>query len=431
MAKEKAEKPRREFTKRQLSQWQRHKRRQRVIFGSGILIIVAVLGVIGAGVYNRWYVPEYKPLHEIVIEVNDTQFDMNYYIKMLNYYGKGVPIQYMQFAANEVVTVIERSELIRQGAMELGIIVSDDEVDKELESYDPPLSKDYRDVARTKILVERLRDEYFEQKVPMLAGQRHIMAMFLESESQANEVIAKLENGEKFTELASELSLDNFSKDKKGDLGWRPEGVLPLLLKTSVVDEYAFNSEVGVLSQPIYDEEATKDVGYWLIKVLDRDEEAGQAHVKVMLLASEQEANEVRARLEAGGDFATLAEKFSQHDGSSQNGGDFEVLSQDMMSSAFNEFVFDSEAELETLSEPIRDETTRTSGGYWLVRVEDKDDNRQIEEENRDLLKADALSKWVQALQDDPENKVESYLDEQKMQWAIWHVIGSQNQIGG
>lgn len=426
MAKKKAEKPKREVTKRQLSRWQRQKKRQRIILGSGILIILAVLSVVGSGVYNRWYIPEYKPLHETVIEVNDTKFDMNYYIKMLKIYGEGQPSYIMYYLADEVVGYIEQNELIRQGAMELGISVSDDEVDEELESYDPPLSKDYRDVVRTQLLVDRLRDEYFEQQVPMFAEQRHILAMFLESESQANEVRARLEAGEgDFAELAGELSLDAICKAKEGNLGWRPEGVLPLLLKTPILDEHAFNCEAGVLSQPIYDETKTKMVGYWLIEVEFRDEEVEQAQVKVMLLASEQEANEVRARLEAGEDFATLAEEFSQHDESRENGGDFEVLSLDMMSSVFNEFVFDPEVELETLSQPIRDKVADTEGGYWLIKVVDIDDNRQIEEEDRDLLKADALTKWVEALWDDPDNKIESYLDDVKKEWAILHAIES------
>jgi parvulin-like peptidyl-prolyl isomerase len=162
-------------------------------------------------------------------------------------------------------------------------------------------------------------------------------------------------------------------------------------------------------------------VGYWLIKVSERDEEAKTAKVKVMLLASEQEANEVRAKLEAGGDFATLAKDFSQHDASKENGGDFDV-SQDMMSPAFNEFAFKSE--LNVLSQPIRDDTVSTKGGYWLLKVVDVDNNRQIADEDRKSLKDDALSKWVKALEDDPKNKVESYLDEEKKAWAIWHAIG-------
>ena len=421
MAKKKAEKPKRELTKRQLSRWQQQKKRRRIILGSGILVIVAALSIVGVGIYNRWYIPEYKPLRETVIEVNDTKFDMDYYIKMLRYYGGGMPIEQMGFVADEVVKVIERSELIRQGAMALGISVSDKEVDEELKSRDLQLSKDYRDVVRTQMLVSKLSDEYFDQKVPQFAEQRHIFAMFLESESQVNEVRARLEAGEDFAQLAGELSLDATCKEKKGDLGWRPEGILSLMFATPVLDEYAFNCEVGVLSQPIYDENKTKSVGYWLIKVSERDEGAKTAKVKVMLLGSEQEANDVRARLEAGGDFAILAKALSQHDASKENGGDFDV-SEDTMSSAFNEFVFSSE--FGVLSQPIRDDTVSTKGGYWLLKVADIDNNRQITDEDRDLLKADVLSKWVKALEDDPKNKVESYLDEEKKAWAIWHAIG-------
>jgi len=423
LAKKKAEKPKRELTKRQLSRWQQQKKRQRIILGSGILIIVAVLGIVGSGVYNQWYIPDYKPLRETVIEVNDAKFNMDYYIKMLRIYSGGASAQQMYNMADEVTKLIEQGELVRQEAMKLGISVSDNEVNKELKSYNPPLSKDYRDVVRTRMLVSMLNDEYFDQpqRVPMFAEQRHIMAMFLESGSQANEVRAKLEAGEDFAELAGAFSLDAICKEKKGDLGWRPEGVLPLLLETNMVDEYAFNCEAGVLSQPIYDETKTKAVGYWLIKVLERDEAAVGAYVKVMLLGSEQEASEVRARLEAGEDFATLAKELSQHDASKEKGGDFTV-SQDMMSSAFNEFAFKSE--LNVLSQPIRDDMVSTKGGYWLVKVAEVDNNRQVEKESRDLLKADALNKWVEALFDDPENKVKSYIDDAKKQWAIWHAVG-------
>jgi len=423
LAKKNVEKPRREPTKRQLSRWQQQKRRQRFILGFGIAIIVAVLGVIGGGVYTQWYIGEYKPLHETVIEVNDTQFDMDYYIKMLGYYyyAEQVLPQQLPSFADEVVKIIEQNELMRQEAMKLGISVSDEEVDEEFRSHDLPLSKDYRDVVRTQMLAERLFDEYFDEQVPTYAEQRYILAMFLESESQASEVRDRLEAGEDFTQLAGELSLDDTSKEREGDFGWRPEGILPLLLENSIVDEYAFTTEVEALSQPIYDETKIKVVGYWLIKVLERDKEAGGANVKIMLLGSEQEANEVRARLEAGEDFATLAGELSLHGTSKADGGDFGV-SEGMMSEAFEEFVFN--AELDVLSQPIRDDTESTLGGYWLVEVTDIDDNRQIADEDRGLLKGEALNEWVAGLLDNPDNKVESYLDEGKKLFAISHVLG-------
>jgi parvulin-like peptidyl-prolyl isomerase len=270
------------------------------------------------------------------------------------------------------------------------------------------------------MLVERLLGEYFDKQVPTYAEQRHIFAMFLESESQANEVGARLEAGEDFSQLAGELSLDTTSKDKKGDLGWRPEGVLPLLLENNVVEEYAFSAEAGVLSQPIYDEAKIKAVGYWLVKVVYRDDETKRAKVKVMLLGSEQEASELRVRLEADEDFATLAKELSLHEESKANGGDFDVA-EGMVSPTFSEFVFSSE--LDVLSQPIRDDEQSTTGGYWLVKVSEIDSNRQVADEDRNLLKNDAFNKWTEGLFEDPANKITSYLDEGKKLFAISHVL--------
>ena len=415
MAKKSREKPRREVTRRQLARWQQQRRRQRILFGVGVFIIAAALIIVSTG----WYISQYRPLHQIVLKVNDIEFNMDYYIKALKFYGAGQSSYYMYGLADGMPSIIEENELIKQEATELGITVSQDEVNKELESSNPPLSKDYRDFVRAVLLIEKLRDEYFEEQVPVYAEQRHIMAMFLESESQAAEVRAKIEAGEDFIELADELSLDDFSKGKEGDLGWLPEGVLTLLLGSSVPEEYAFNGDEGVLSQPLYDESQAKNVGYWLIKVLERREEPEETHIQAILLGSAEEAEAIRARLEAGEDFATLADEFSQYDSSEEGGGDLGWVALDEVAPVFSEFV--SESELGMLSEPIRDEMTWTKGGYWLVKIEDKDDNREIESDNRDLLKAKLLDEWVSSLRDD--NEVENYLDASKMAWAILRVM--------
>ena len=428
MVKKKVEKPHRDFTKRQLSQWQKQRRKQRIILGLGIFIIVAVLGIVGVGVYTKWYVAEYKPLRQTVIAVNDTEFNMDYYIKMLKIYGEGQPSYYMYYLANEVVTYIEQNELVRQGAMELGISVSGDEVDEKLKSLDLPLKQTYKDIIRAELLVGKLLDGYFEQQVLVSAEQRHIMAMLLESESQAIEVRARLEDSESFTDIAGELSVEGVSKNIEGDLGWHPRDILTALLGSLIPEEYAFESEVGVLSQPLYDETIAKEVGYWLIKVLERDEESGEAHIQAILLGSQEEAQDVRASLEASEDFdkdfADLAKELSQHDASKEDGGDLDWLAPGVMSSAFDEFAFNAEIELGTLSESIRDDTVITKGGYWLLEVVDEDEDRQIEDDDRDLLKGKLLDEWVSGLWDDPENKVESYLDDEKKWWAVERAIG-------
>jgi len=183
LAKKEEEKHGRKFTRHQLARWQQQKKRQHVFLILGIGVIAAVGGVIGGG----WYRDEYRPMQEVVIQVNDTEFDMGYYVDTLKIsgklyqqiYGESQSLLYMQSVASQAVTAIEQRELIRQGAMALGITVSDSEVSEELKKDDPPLGNDFRDLVRGDMLNRRLLDEYFEQEVPQFAEQRQIMAMFL------------------------------------------------------------------------------------------------------------------------------------------------------------------------------------------------------------------------------------------------------------
>ncbi len=419
MTKKRVEKPHREYTRRQLARWQRQKRIQRIITIAGALVIAAVLGIVLTG----WYLGDYQPRHQTIVRVNETEFDMDYFVKMLSFYGQGTSSAYLPLIADNVVETIQQDELIRQETLKLGITVSQDEVDEKLKEYDPPLGKDYRDIARAEMLVGKLFDEHFEKEVPLSTAQRHVLAMYLESQSQAAEVREKLSAGEYFPWHASQLSLEAISRENNGDLGWHPEEIFSLRLGTSVPVEYAFSAEAGALSPPLYDEETAKNIGYWLIKVLERDEET--AHVQAMLLGSEAEGLVTKARLEAGEDFAELARELSQDDLSREAGGDMGWLEEGIMSPAFDAFAFDPEVAAGTLSDPVADDTAWTTGGYWLVKVEEIDEQRQLDDDDRYLLKNQALSDWITALWEDPENEVESYLDDAAKGWAIEHLPAS------
>jgi parvulin-like peptidyl-prolyl isomerase len=394
----------------------------------GISIISAVLGVIGGG----WYINEYRPRQEVVIRVNDTAFNMGYFINILKdrlqayelFYSPGQSPLYMQSVANEVEGLIQSSELFRQEAAELGFVISDGELDEEFQARDPRLSREYRDIVRAEMLLSRLRDEYFEQQVPNFAEQRNIIAMFLESESQTRDVIARLEAGEDFGELAGELSLETLSQTENGDLGWHPKGILTGGFGLSVPEDYAFASEVTVLSAPLHDEARTKRVGYWLVKLLGRDEdEQGELfNLQVMLLTSEEEAQEIIARLEAGEDFGELAGELSQETSSQEDGGDLGWLNPDEISPLFENFILD--AEPGALSGPIRDESFRTKGGYWLVKVLGIEESREISDEDREFLKTEALNEWALSLEEDPDNEIVSNLSLEKKAWAIDKALG-------
>jgi len=422
LAKKKLEKPERVFTKRQLSRWEQQKKRQRIILGLGIFIISAVLVIMGVG----WYISQYQPRQQTVIRVNETEFTMKYYLDMFKVYSWNRPASALPYLADEVAKNIERNELMRQGALKLGISVSDDAVAEDLKLYSLPDKDVQRDLVRAKLLISKLLDEHFDHQVPTSAEQVHVMAMLLESEPQASEVRDRLENSDNFTELTAEFSLDYFSKLNQGDYGWHPEEILKEVLPAHIV-EYAFNTGADVLSQPLYDEEMSKGVGYWLVKILDRteeeeEEEEGEVYVQAVLLGSEVEAQEIRERLETGEEFAALAKEFSQLEGVEENEGKY-LLSPGMMTPAVEEFALDPELELETISQPIRDETVSTEGAYWLVKVVATEENRQIDEGDRDLLKSEAFDEWIASMWDDPANVVDdSYLDDEKKAWAIEQV---------
>jgi len=414
LVKKSAAKPKREISKRQLARWQKEKKRQRLIFIIGSAIIVAVLIFLGIG----WYTNYYRPRHQTVIKVNDTEYDMNYYIKKFELIGKGQSIYYLYAVADDVERTIQQDELIRQNAMKLGISVSDDEIDELLEDYEDSTSAALRDAVRSQLLMEKLGEEYFEPQVPVYTEQRHVRAMFLDSETEADEVRDRLKAGEDFAELAGELSWDDYTRARDGDLGWHPENVLTGLLGGSVPAGYAFGADVGDLSQPLYDEERSKGVGYWLIRVTDRREDPKQVYAHAILLGSEEEAWRLKEEIESGGDLAALAEEYSQHPESKDKGGDIGWVESVMVSEAFAEFAFDFDVTLGLLSEPIRDEEATTIGGYWLVEVLEKDDSREITQGDRELIKGGIANEWMAALWNDPENEIAGYMDTEQKRWA-------------
>ncbi|MDP2917447.1 MAG: peptidylprolyl isomerase [Dehalococcoidia bacterium] len=410
MTRKKVEKPTREMTKRQRSRWQEQLRRQRIAFISGIAIIVIVIAVLVTG----WYVDLYRPLRQVVLRVNDKEFTTEYYIDMLKFYGRG-QTQYISAIADQVVETIKEAELIRQGALKLGIAVTDADVDKRLAELN--LGKEFRDPVRMSLLTTALKDTYFEQLVPEFGEHRQIMAMLLEDEARANEVKAGLEKGEIFADLASQLSLENYTRTNKGDLGWRPKGILPTLLNSTVLENKVFSTPAGTTGT-LYDPEQTKSVGYVIAKMLDRQEPSVRAQLQVIIVGTKDEADKVKARLNAGEDFAALAKEFSLLGGAKENGGLVGWVTPGTWSKQVDEFLFNPQTKQFAVSNPIRDETMTTKGSSWLFKVQAVE-NRKIEGESRDTLKQKLLSDWVKGLSNDPNNKFENLLNPSIRAFAV------------
>ena len=407
-----------EPSRRQLSHFKQQRRRRRFIQGIGSVIIAAVLVLVGVGVYSQWYLPVYKPLHQTVIEVNDAKFNMDYFVKALNYYSDG-QTDFVFYLIDPVAENIQQGELIQQEALKLGYSVSNKEIKDELAEKGIADNKATRDIVETQLLFALLIEEYFGPQVPEAMTQKDVLVMFLESQSQVEDVRQRLVAGDDFGELAAELSLDTTTGEDGGELGWLPDGIIDIVLNTEVIEDFVSSAVAGELSPPLYDEAKTKELGYWLVSIVERRDEPEEAHIQVMLLSSEEEALEVRARVEAGEDFGELAAELSQFINAADDKGDIGYINRDTEHSAFIEFVFDSGAALGSLSQPIADEDQPTQGGYWLVEVRDVEDDRQLSEENRDMLINKAFQDWLEAITSDPANQVTIFLDEEMRAFAI------------
>ena len=411
----------RPLTKHQLSKWQRQRRMQRIITIAGVLFLAFILAYIGYGYYSE----RIKPFHQPVVKVNDTVFDMDYYLKVLEIYSRGQESSTIPAWATVAVQVIEQNEIMKQGAASLGIGVSAEEIKSGLSKNNLPDDKVFRDMVGNMLLTDKLLKDYFDSKLPTVNEQVKVQAMFLESKQVAKTVMDSLVAGDNFTSLAKAYSVESMTKDKSGDLGWVPRDFAGTLLGDSLLKEIAFSLKPGMLGEPTYDESVTKSFGYWLIQVLEKDENKG-SHARGILLGSRQETEEIKAKLVAGEDFATLAKKYSQHLESKDKGGDFGWLQPGVAdkNKAVNRVVFALEPGV--ISEPIRDDTVQTHGGYWLVKVLDKDANRQIEPEIREKLNKMAFEKWFNEVKE--KSSIKEYLDEAKKSWAVNQII---KQAGG
>jgi parvulin-like peptidyl-prolyl isomerase len=401
-------------TKHQLSKWQRQMKIRRIVIIAAVVFLVGISSWVGYGFYQ-----DYKsdPMREVVIEVNDVPFNMGYFVDMVDIYTTNLNstmLYYLgQYYAGIVADDIINAESLRQAAKEdLGIEVTADEISAELEQQQLPNDRVYRDLIGAMLLQEKV-GEHFDPGLNATMEQAHAQVMLLESQEVADEVMARIEAGGNFTALAQEFACNS---SVEGDLGWLPEELMP---NTSIANA-AFNLTPGDISQPIYEGTATKNIGYWLIEVTDAQNETINA--QVMLLTSEAKGEQVKAELAAGGNFSALAGNYSQHE-SKTNGGRLDGLEPgDMGSTAFDQVAFN--ITLNQVSEPVKDESVQTTGGYWIVKVIDRGDH-QLDEQLREEVKGKRYNDWLEAWKKN--STIENRLDEDKNAWAIDEVFKRRN----
>lgn len=199
-------------------------------------------------------------------------------------------IMYAQGGSDALEQLIAR-KLIAQEAENVGIEVTEEEMDAEIESiigesfegsreeflevleFYGISEESFREDARLNLLVRKLAmtrielsdDElrgFFDENKNLFeqAEEIEVRHILVETEEAAAEVVERLEGGGDFAELAAELSIDQSNKDNAGYLGFFGRGVM-----VPEFEEAAFGMTVGEVSGVV-----ESPFGFHIIELLDR-----------------------------------------------------------------------------------------------------------------------------------------------------------------
>jgi len=421
-------KPERFVSKHQHSEQQRQKRVRKIVISVILVVIIAALSI-GGWIY---YKSQVKPYNQAAIRVNGVTFDLRYYINMFEvYYGNVSPASLYDYTdygeqeieqfAGYVEQQIVQNEIIKQGSLALGVQIERSAIKTKLKESNTPVTDERIDVLMTQELVEK--------QVPSTQPQVHVQAMLLENESVAQEAIARLQAGESFEQVANGLSKIPYSKIVNGDLGWVTTREADLIVDSTKFGDMVLGINSGVLSNPVYDDTVTKMFGYWVVKVVEKndatDTTSASIHVQGILVGSEQEANDVIDKLNGGADIDELAKELSELSGTADSGAELGWMTETQDAGDF-QVLFD--LPLNEISTPIGDNQTETKGGYWVFNVLEKDDNRALTTDQKNMLVDDFMNRCSAELEKDPNYNVESLLTEEMRAFAINEAVLAQGE---
>ncbi len=226
-------------------------------------MVLAILAIPAYGYYNSFVAPP----REWAVRVNDTTFTMGDLVKRIRvlqglnrYSGRNLDLGTVPF--QELFGMLE-DELIRQEAPSYGITVDEADVEERLrfrfypkavegqktspdqleqeftESYRDFLTttrlsdKDYRRSVKAGVYRSRLREELAKQ-IPSVSEQVEVQWIALPQDPSIDPTAVRdrLENGEDFSQVAREVSIDRRFADENGYVGWVPRNAFPGLDKT-------------------------------------------------------------------------------------------------------------------------------------------------------------------------------------------------------
>ncbi|HLZ07372.1 MAG TPA: peptidylprolyl isomerase, partial [Chloroflexota bacterium] len=144
---------------------------------------------------------------------------------------------------------------------------------------------------------------------------------------------------------------------------------------------------------------------------------AEQVHARHILVKTEAEALAAKKELDGGADFAAVAAKYSIDTGSKDKGGDLGWFSRGMMIPEFEQAAFTLQPG--TISAPVK-----SSYGYHLIEVLEKDPNRPLDPARLQQLRQQGYRDWLSKATSDV-SRVTDDLTSPKIDWVTSYVASS------
>jgi peptidyl-prolyl cis-trans isomerase SurA len=362
---------------------------------------------------------------------------------------RGVPPLPQDQVQEQVLDRLIIMEIQRQRADRLGITIDDDSLNRMLTTVaqrngiafdELPRALErqginydrYREESRRELQVEQLRARDVYSRINVTEGEidaymrqlsgrddnieyhlSHILVsiptgatndQIEEARKRAVELRERAATGEDFSRLAVAYSSGQQAL-QGGDLGWRKLSSVPTLFVDTVL-----RMSPGEVSDPI-----PSPSGFHLVRL---DEKRGaarvlitQRHVRHILIApnevrSEAQAHdkimELRARIEAGEDFAAIAREESDDHASASSGGDLGWSAPDSYSGEF-------EAALAKLAPGELSEPVHTEFGWHLIELLETREHDSTDEQKRNQALAELrkqkaeveTDRWERQLRDE------------------------------
>lgn len=252
---------------------------------------------------------------------------------------------------------------------------------KELDGYNKQLIKPY--LTDSNVDNQLIKEAYERMHYDIKAS--HILIILTADATAKDTMIAynkawkiynELKSGKPFAEEAQKYSEDKQTAMKGGNLGYFT--VFQMIYPFETV---AFNTQVGQFSEPV-----RTRFGYHIIKVTDKRQNKGKVKVAHIMVTYPQGAdkNEIQKaklkidsiyqKLQNGGDFAKLAEKYSEDKGTARKGGELNWFGTGQMVPAFENAAFQIK-NIGDYNKPIK-----TSFGWHIIKLLDREPIKPFDE---------------------------------------------------